>query len=164
MGLQSSHPTSNDSSKEIGYINKNYVLNDKDKKELIRVIYHIELDFFKNKLYQTMAQALYIVGSRPKHEGLIIQTEGNTLYTAQFAPNLIFFKENDWRTAILNIKGCAIHNNEGQTTIKQMVVLDKKRATMEDAYVLFKVFCRKDYSAIRNNCQSFCDYVINYFT
>ena len=160
MGIECSNGTPKDVPL---FINRNYFLKEDEKKDIIEVIYHIEIDFFENELLQKMSNVVYIIGNRPKHEGLIIKTEKGIIYSAQFAPSLFFFKELDWETAVNNIKSCSTYNRNGYPSIKKFFPIKERKIPMESLVNIFGDFSKNEYSALGHNCQEFCDYIFDFF-
>lgn len=133
-------------------------LNDKDLSEQIKEIQRIRIPFFDNEHLQRLSNIIYITGNSPFHEGLIIVTKNN-YYITQTYP-ITFSKMFSYQEAIEKIKEfCACNKNSEFHEIKD-VYIPKKDFLVKNIINIIKNLPNK-YDIINNNCQTFCDSIIN---
>lgn len=131
--------------------------------DMVSEIERVVIPLYENKAAQALANAVRLTGNLPFHEGLLIHTLYDRHYVAQSYP-ITLDKIKDREEGIDKIIKFTKHNqNADEYGISKVKYVPKKMCRMCQIVLVIEQQPNY-YDLLSNNCQDFCNGVINALT
>lgn len=131
----------------------------KNLSEPIKIVKKLQVPLFDNDTAQFLSNLAYITGNAPFHEGLIFESVKGNLYIAQTYPVTFKHVKNFEEAKSEIISFCTFNRDSQKAKISNIYYPSRKQSFKDVVKIIRRM--PNEYSILDENCQKFCDRIIN---